>query len=214
MQFCKIRFLQKICTTLHQPKRPLLHLSPRSTHRMGAGRFLHIPAGTHPTRTRRSLPFLYIAFNTIVDGHNRWKIILANPWLTYKVKQMDFSDKWEAFDWMYKNQLGRRNLTDEQKTFLLGKLYEARKHTTAGNQTSLRNADGTFQSDQNDRIGQRHETAEEIAEEQNVGTATVKRAEQYAHGIDAIRCNRLKISRRYIYTICRTTDALNAIYCK
>lgn len=124
--------------------------------------------------------------NTIVDGHNRWKIILANPWLTYRVKEMNFADKWEAFDWMYKNQLGRRNLTDEQRTFLLGKLYEARKHTAAGNQTSLRNADGTFQSDQNDRIGQRHETADDIAAEQKVGTATVKRAGYYARGIDAI----------------------------
>ena len=122
----------------------------------------------------------------IVDGNNRWKIITANPWLTYKVKQMDFADKWEAFDWMYKNQLGRRNLTDEQRTFLLGKLYEARKHVTAGNPSNLRNSDGTFQCRQSDDIGQVHRTVDIIAAEQKVGKKTVERAGNYAKGIDAI----------------------------
>lgn len=84
---------------------------------------------------------------------------------------------------MYKNQLGRRNLTDEQKTYLLGKLYEARKHTHG--ETQIRCSDGTFRRRQNDAIGGR--VREQIMAEQNVGQKTVERAEYYAHGIDAIR---------------------------
>lgn len=124
-----------------------------------------------------------IAWNgTIIDGHNRWKIITANPWLTYKVKEMNFSDKWEAFDWMYKKQLGRRNLTEEQKRYLIGKQLEARKLHKGGDRRSKE-----FSNDQSGRMKKFRETAEEIASEHKIGATTVKRAEKYAQGIDAIR---------------------------
>jgi len=123
--------------------------------------------------------------DTIVDGHNRWKIILANPWLTYRVKEMNFADKWEAFDWMYKNQLGRRNLTDEQKRYLLGKLYETRRHThggSRGNQyTKVPSAEKRPLPDARDGV------SKIIAEEQHVGKTQVKDSFQFAKGIDAIR---------------------------
>ena len=80
--------------------------------------------------------------NTIIDGHNRYKIIQSHPEIRWHFREMSFNDKWAAFDWMYKNQLGRRNLTDAQKTYLLGKLYESRKHIHGATQT--RQPDGTF----------------------------------------------------------------------
>ena len=121
---------------------------------------------------------------TIVDGHNRWKIIQNHPEIPYKIKEMNFADKWEAFDWMYKNQLGRRNLTDEQRTYMRGKLYEARKNTVGG---QLGNDNATKRSAQNEHIDIRKRTAEQIAEELGIGKDTVKRAEHYAKGIDEIR---------------------------
>ena len=36
--------------------------------------------------------------------------------------------------WICKNQLGRRNLTDAQKTYLIGRQYEAQKMTQGGRQ--------------------------------------------------------------------------------
>ena len=42
----------------------------------------------------------------IVDGHNRWKVIQEHPKIPYKIREMDFADKWAAFDWMYQKQLG------------------------------------------------------------------------------------------------------------
>ncbi len=106
-------------------------------------------------------------------------------WTTsfWETREMSFADKWDAFDWMFRNQLGRRNLTDEQQTYVLGKLYEARKHVHG--KTQKRNSDGTVRRRQSDANGGR--IRDEIAAEQNVGAKTVDRAGQYAKGIDAIR---------------------------
>lgn len=118
---------------------------------------------------------------TIIDGHNRWRVINEHPSIPYRVKNMDFADKWAAFDWMYKKQLGRRNLTDEQKTYLLGKLYEARKKVVGGDGTNQYNKEECAQS------GHKARTAEVIAVEVGVGRETVKRAEKFSKGVDALK---------------------------
>ena len=59
-----------------------------------------------------------------------------DPELKWHTRELDFTDKWGAFEWMYRNQLGRRNLTDEQRTVLIGKMYEARKNTHGGDRRS------------------------------------------------------------------------------
>lgn len=127
--------------------------------------------------------------DTIVDGHNRWRIICEN-WETlkdkFRTKPMDFADKWEAFEWMYKKQLGRRNLTEEQKAYMVGKMYEARKNTQGGDRRSA-----GFSNGQNVHSKERREvkdgTAGEIGKEIGVDGRTVRRAEKFAKGIDALR---------------------------
>lgn len=116
----------------------------------------------------------------IVDGHNRWKVIQEHREIPYKIREMDFADKWAAFDWMYQKQLGRRNLSDEQKTYLLGKLYEARKHTRGGDRGNQYTKEASRQND--DMANGR--TVKIIAKEQGVGAKTVERAEHFAKGID------------------------------
>lgn len=123
----------------------------------------------------------------IIDGHNRYKIYLKHPNVEIDVKEMDFADQWEAFDWMYKNQLGRRNLTEEQKTYLLGKLYEARKHVNAGAPIGNKNASKQWR--QNGAIEKPSRAREQIMAEQGVGQKTVERSGDYAKGIDIIRQN-------------------------
>ena len=117
----------------------------------------------------------------LVDGHNRWKVIQEAPNIKWRVREMKFADKWAAFEWMYKNQLGRRNLTDEQRMYTIGKMYEARKNTNAfrGNQYTVES--GCAQNEHKPRM------SEQIAHEVGVGKETVKRAEKYAKGVDALR---------------------------
>ena len=125
--------------------------------------------------------------DTIIDGHNRYKVILMHPGIRWRVRDVNFTDKWEAFDWMYKNQLGRRNLTDEQKMFLIGKLYESRKHAHGGQIGNQNASKRTAQNDKSVLDNKQGWVVNQIAAEQGVSTATVKRSEDYAKGIEAIR---------------------------
>ena len=129
--------------------------------------------------------------DTIVDGYNRWRIICENWELLkdkFRTKPMDFADKWAAFEWMYKKQLGRRNLTEEQKSYMVGKMYEARKRSQGGDRRSEE-----FSNGQNVHLKDRREvkdgTAGEIGKEIGVDGRTVRRAEKFAKGIDALREN-------------------------
>lgn len=127
----------------------------------------------------------------IVDGHNRYRVIKEHPEIPYRVKQMDFADKWAAFDWMYKKQLGRRNLTEEQKDYLLGKMYEARKNTRGGDRRSddfSKSHFGTLKSGEVKKTDKdKHGISGELAIEMNIGRNTVHRAAKFAKGVDAIR---------------------------
>lgn len=119
--------------------------------------------------------------NTIIDGHNRYKIVQAHPEIPFKVKQMNFADKWDAIVWMCRTQLGRRNLTDEQRTYLIGKQYEAQKMTQGTNNQYVQ------AKSEKDKIGPFHSgaTAEKISKEIGVPAPTVKKASFYARGLDA-----------------------------
>lgn len=120
----------------------------------------------------------------IVDGHNRFTIAKKHPEIPFITHEKEFENRQEAIIWIYKNQLGRRNLTPEQKKYLIGKQYEAEKKSHGAN-------DG-FRGNQHDLVSaeKRHlpisgQTCMRIARENGVGKTYVKDAEQYAKGIDA-----------------------------
>lgn len=123
---------------------------------------------------------LVVWHNTIIDGHHRYKIVQKHPEIPFRVKQMDFPDKWAAIVWMCRNQLGRRNITDEQKTALIGEAYKAQK-LSQGNHAE-RGSDGKYLSAQNEHLGGR--TAEKIAKDFGVGKETVKRAERFVDSLN------------------------------
>lgn len=120
----------------------------------------------------------------IVDGHNRFTIAKKHPEIPFTVHEKEFSSRYEAIIWICKNQLGRRNLTPEQKKYLIGKQYEAEKMSHGAN-------DG-FRGNQHELVsaGKRHlptgiQTCKRIAKDNGVGKTYVKDAEQYAKGVDA-----------------------------
>ena len=49
------------------------------------------------------------------------------PEIPFTIHEKEFASRYEAIIWICKNQLGRRNLTPEQKKYLIGKQYEAEK---------------------------------------------------------------------------------------
>ena len=62
----------------------------------------------------------------IVDGHNRYKICTKHQ-IPFAIEEKYFSCREEAIAWICANQLGRRNLTEESRKYLIGKQYESEK---------------------------------------------------------------------------------------
>src|SRR3990167_6975797 len=66
----------------------------------------------------------------IVDGHNRYEIC-TRLGLPFTVTEIEFSSRESAMDWMDANQLGRRNLTTDQRSIIRGRRYNRTKKTKA-----------------------------------------------------------------------------------
>ena len=117
----------------------------------------------------------------IVDGHNRYRILQQHPEIQFTTYEKAFSDRYAAIAWICKNQLGRRNLTPEQRKYLIGKQYEAEKQSNGGDRkSSMKKSVG-----QNDQLIERKHTRRRIADENNVNESFVRRAESFANGVDA-----------------------------
>ena len=117
----------------------------------------------------------------IVDGHNRYRILQQYPEIQFSTYEKAFSNQYEAIAWICKNQLGRRNLTPEQRKYLIGKQYEAEKQSNGGDRkSSMKKSVG-----QNDQLIERKHTRRRIADENNVNESFVRRAESFANGVDA-----------------------------
>ena len=71
--------------------------------------------------------------NTLIDGHNRYAILQKHPEICFSTMPLRFANREEALAWICKNQLGRRNLTPEQKKFLIGKQYSVEHRKPGGN---------------------------------------------------------------------------------
>ena len=117
----------------------------------------------------------------IVDGHNRYRILQQHPEIQFTTYEKPFPDRYAAIAWICKNQLGRRNLTPEQRKYLIGKQYEAEKQSNGGDRkSSMKKSVG-----QNDQLIERKHTRRRIADENNVNESFVRRAESFANGVDA-----------------------------
>ena len=122
--------------------------------------------------------------NTLVDGHNRYAILQKHPEIYFSTMPLRFENREEAIAWICRNQLGRRNLSPEQKRYLLRKQYEAEKKAAKifrGNQYTLAKKSG---GDHGDNHHSGKKTCDRIAEENGVSRASVLRASHYTRGID------------------------------
>ena len=141
----------------------------------------------------------------IVDGHNRYRILQMHPEIPYTIHNKEFSDRYEVIAWICKNQLGRRNLTPAQRKYLIGKQYEAEKAT-------IRNIAGINQFSeevmgQNDPKPLADRTSERIAKEIGKGEKYVRRAEEFAKGLDAAEEVSPGIRQEVFSGALKTTDS-------
>ena len=78
-----------------------------------------------------------------------------------------------AKEWIIKNQLGRRNLTEQEASYYRGKLYETRKQSHGGD----RNSSANFLH---------LKTADVIGKEYGVTGTTVRNDEQFSQAVDKV----------------------------
>ena len=128
--------------------------------------------------------------NILVDGHNRYAILQKHPEIYFSTMPLPFESREEVLAWICKNQLGRRNLTPEQKKFLIGKQYsvEHRKPGGNGNNQYTVTVEEPVQEElcQIDTIpptSAEASTRKQIAERNNVSESYVVRSEKFMRGV-------------------------------
>ena len=90
------------------------------------------------------------------------------------MQEIDLPDRDRVLIWLSRNQLARRNISRDEFTYHLGKLYEAAKRQ--GERTDL--TSGHFDQ----KLGE----ADRFADEYQVSEKTVRRAAEYARAVDRI----------------------------
>lgn len=124
----------------------------------------------------------------IIDGHHRYRILTKNNNIKFRIVEKEFENKYEAMSWMCNNQLGRRNLTPENRKYLVGKKYDAEKRSYGasdgfrGNQHK-KVVDGYFSHLPNKEKNTK--TRQRVAEETGTTQAYVRFADEFARGVDA-----------------------------
>lgn len=118
--------------------------------------------------------------NVIVDGHNRYRIAQKHPEIPFTTADLGVETREEALDWICRMQLGRRNLTPEQRKFLAGKRYKNEKNTHGGD----RRSEEARSSGQNDHLKKRETVRARIAREMGTSESYIQRAAQFARGLD------------------------------
>lgn len=134
--------------------------------------------------------------NTIIDGHNRYEIC-TRLGIPFQIKDTHFDSDEDAIAWICSNQLGRRNISEETRKYLIGKRYEAEKIIGY-----RRNASGWNQYISNDESpsidkyrpanmraresspGKR--TAERLGDEYHLSHSTVEKYGAFSKAVDNI----------------------------
>jgi hypothetical protein len=116
--------------------------------------------------------------NTIVDGHNRYEICTRLK-IPFYLQEVEFNSQEDALAWICANQLGRRNITEETRRYLIGKRYEIEKKIGAPNPSGKNQhypKEVSVQFEHQPQMQKsRRLTAKKIAEEYNLAEGTVRR---------------------------------------
>ena len=125
--------------------------------------------------------------NIIIDGHNRYEICRKHN-IPFNTVQVSIHNREEAIAWICANQLGKRNISDESRRYLIGKRYAMEKilgaHNSAGtNQYSKTEVRAKLLPEpQYDRTASR--TRERLGKEYHISHATVLKYENYSEALD------------------------------
>lgn len=125
----------------------------------------------------------------IVDGHNRYQICQKYN-LDFKFEVRNFESLEDVKNWMINNQLGKRNLTEQQKSYLRGLRYLNEKKKVGGsgknqysNVVKLTTLPETENKSNADNLTTLR-TTEKLAQIFQVSPKTIERDAKFALGLD------------------------------
>ena len=137
----------------------------------------------------------------IIDGHNRYKICHKNR-IPFRSRPTAFQNRDEVIAWICANQLGRRNISEETKKYLIGKKYETEKIIGARNAEGInQHTASSVQTTAHRKIvavPSHNKTAHEIGKEYNISHNTVYKYGIYAKAMDAIQEKCPEIAKRIL----------------
>jgi ParB-like chromosome segregation protein Spo0J len=122
----------------------------------------------------------------LLDGHHRYQLAQKHG-LDFSVVEMEFDNKTDAVQWVLRNQLARRNLTDEQRTIVIGGYYNMLKRAPH------RPAD---KGDNLSPLAESGKTAEQVATVFGVDPRTVYRAAEFAAAFEQLESVSPEAARR------------------
>jgi hypothetical protein len=133
--------------------------------------------------------------NTIVDGHNRYEIC-NRLHIPYAIQEMSFDGREEAIAWICGNQLGRRNITEETRKYLIGRQYEAEKdinfrRNTNGYNQHTKSPDSNMPDTRNVSMNKaRREssrrTATRLGDKYHISSGAVQKYAKYSQALDTL----------------------------
>lgn len=127
---------------------------------------------------------------TILDGHHRY-VICRHHDIRFNIKTMYMESREEAIAWICTNQLGRRNITEATRQYLIGRRFEAEKRLGARNPEGYNQYVQRELSPQNEGkplvIVSKYGIATNLGVEYGVAHSTIERYGRFADAIDQIK---------------------------
>lgn len=126
----------------------------------------------------------------IIDGHNRYEICSRHE-ISFKTVEVNLQNENEVIAWICDNRIGRRNITEAARKYLIGKRYESEKvlgvaNNTGKNQHFSEKEDvPTFRAHPLSEYTARR-TSEKIGDEYQLSHSTVEKYAAYSRAIDIL----------------------------
>jgi len=120
--------------------------------------------------------------NIIIDGHNRYSICRELN-IEFPILEKEFDSRFEVINWIINNQLNRRSMTSEQRTYLIGKRYQEEKKEECKPKRKDSSVPLITIRPTDSKIEQM------LAEKYKVSPKTVRKAEKFANAIDEVANN-------------------------
>lgn len=123
--------------------------------------------------------------NTIIDGHNRYEICTKHN-IPFNVVVRHFDSRDDIIVFICRNQIGRRNLSPDTLSYVIGLMYNLEKKKRGAETGGRGNQYSKVVKHENHDLPNKGSTAQKIAGEIGVSKQTVEKAGKFAYAVDSL----------------------------